>query len=281
MVIFFVLLELLGGRAMLDEENALTMMSGANRDILAPSLMTWNQRGKRPFYATAKLCVEWLLAIALTVLICPLLIILVVLVRITSDGPAFYKQARLGYRGRVFQIYKLRTMVNNAESDTGPVWAAKEDRRITSLGAILRTTHLDELPQLLNVLKGEMSLIGPRPERPEIASQIVQTLPTFRKRLVLRPGITGLAQVLLPADDPDDAALEGVARKLEYDLLYADEMRFFMDVRIYICTICQLVADIMGSICRALTNSYREAVRIHRALPKEPAETSMEYERTA
>jgi lipopolysaccharide/colanic/teichoic acid biosynthesis glycosyltransferase len=264
-----------------DEENASMIMSETNRDVLPRSLMTWNQRSKPRLYASVKRCVEWLLAIALTALICPLLIFLAILVKITSAGPAFYKQARLGYRGRIFQIYKLRTMVNNAESDTGPVWAAKEDRRITSLGAILRTTHLDELPQLLNVLKGEMSLIGPRPERPEIASQIAQTLPAFRKRLVLRPGITGLAQVLLPADDPDDAALEGVARKLEYDLLYADEMRFFMDVRIYICTICQLVADIMGSICRALTNSYRETARINRALPQESTETSMEYERTA
>ena len=270
---------------MLDEENAATIVSGPNRDILPRSLVTWPEQGKRQWYAPVKLGVEWLLAVALTALLLPLLIFLALLVKITSDGPAFYKQSRLGHRGRVFQIFKIRTMVNNAESDTGPVWAAKEDRRITSLGAILRTTHLDELPQLLNVLRGDMSLIGPRPERPEIASQIAQTLPAFRKRLVLRPGITGLAQVLLPADDPADAALEGVARKLEYDLFYADEMRFFMDVRIYICTICQLVADVMGSICRALTNSYREAVRINRQPPEESRETSpktfVEYERMA
>ena len=242
---------------MFDEQNASSELSEINRDILPRSLGVWNRHGQRKWYASVKLCVEWLLAAALTVLSGPLLILLAILVRATSDGAAFYKQARLGRGGQVFQIYKLRTMVKDAETETGPVWAAKEDRRVTFLGAILRKTHLDELPQLINVLKGEMSLIGPRPERPEIASSIVTTLPAFRKRLALRPGITGLAQVMLPADDPSDAARECARRKLECDLLYIREMNLFMDVRIYVCTGCQLIGVVMESVCRVFDKVLR------------------------
>jgi lipopolysaccharide/colanic/teichoic acid biosynthesis glycosyltransferase len=257
---------------MLDEQDASSIVSETNRDILLPSLGAWNLQGNRQWYLTFKQCKDWLLALAMLVLISPLLIFLAVLVKITSEGPIIYKQSRLGYRGRVFEIFKIRTMVKNAELDTGPVWAAKEDSRVTYLGAVLRMTHLDELPQLFNVLRGEMSLIGPRPERPEIASLITQTLPAFRRRLAVRPGITGLAQVMLPADDPADEALECVQRKLECDLYYAGHMGFLMDARIYICTFFRLLALAMESVCLVLTGSARAAIKNNRPIHERSAQ---------
>jgi lipopolysaccharide/colanic/teichoic acid biosynthesis glycosyltransferase len=254
---------------MLNEENASSIISQTNRDILPMSMTVWRPRSKRQWYPAIKFVVEWVLALLLVVLFSPGLVILAILVRATSPGPVIYRQSRLGYRGRVFQIFKLRTMVKDAELETGPVWASKEDRRVTSLGAILRITHLDELPQLFNVLRGEMSLIGPRPERPEIASQIAQALPAFRKRLAVRPGLTGLAQVLLPADDPEDSTLDCVRRKLECDLFYARNIRFLLDVRIYVSTAFRMVALLMESVCRALTNPCRAAVQNDRPLSDE------------
>src|SRR5438067_5752665 len=157
------------------------------------------------WYLAMKCALEWVMALVLLVGGAPLLCLLAVLVKATSPGPAFYAQTRLGRSGRLYRIYKLRTMRQDAEAHSGPVWAAKDDARVTALGRFLRDTHLDELPQLWNVLKGDMALIGPRPERPEIAARIAARLPLFHHRLQVRPGVTGLAQMLLPADDPNDA----------------------------------------------------------------------------
>jgi lipopolysaccharide/colanic/teichoic acid biosynthesis glycosyltransferase len=235
-------------------------LSDTNRDILAPSLIDAMEPDGKGWYLRAKIGIEWMLAVILTILLAPLLLILALLVRLTSDGAAFYKQPRLGCRGRVFQIYKLRTMVKDAEAGTGPVWAAKEDRRITYVGAILRKAHLDELPQLINVIKGEMSLIGPRPERPEIAARISHSLPGFCRRLAMRPGITGLAQILLPADDPHDTAMTCARRKLECDMTYIREAGFLLDLKIYVCTVCQLVCVVMDSICGGFLGPYKREV---------------------
>lgn len=211
---------------------------------------------RRAWYLPIKVAVEWVLALALVLLAAPLMLVLAVLVKVTSPGPAFYSQTRLGRHGRLYKIVKLRTMRHNAEAQTGPVWAAKNDQRITAIGKILRSTHLDELPQLINVLRGEMSLIGPRPERPEIARRIQRDLPEFRQRLAMRPGITGLAQMNLPADDPYDSQLTGVRKKLAQDLFYAREVSFLLDLRIALSTPCYFIAAAIDAVRYGLVRSY-------------------------
>jgi len=168
----------------------------------------------------------------LAVLAAPVIVVLMLLVKLASPGPAFYAQTRLGLRGRRFQIWKLRTMSHNCEAATGPVWSGKNDPRVTPIGRILRDTHLDELPQLWNVLRGEMSLIGPRPERPEIARGIEAAVPGFSLRLQVRPGLTGLAQLRLPPDEDIDQ----VPNKLALDLHYVHHRGPLLDLRILIST---------------------------------------------
>ncbi|MEO6808161.1 MAG: sugar transferase, partial [Isosphaeraceae bacterium] len=155
----------------------------------------------------------------------------------TSRGPAIYRQKRLGRDGQPFMIYKIRSMTHDCERHTGPRWATANDSRVTPVGVILRRTHLDELPQLWNVLRGEMSLIGPRPERPEFAGPLEQALPNYRDRVRIRPGITGLAQVQLPADSD----LESVRHKLACDLLYIDRMNPTLDLRILAATLTKVL----------------------------------------
>lgn len=211
-------------------------------------------------YVLLKVGGEWILAMVLLLTAAPLLLVLAGLVKLTSSGPAFYAQTRLGRRGRHYRIFKLRTMVHNAETRTGPVWASKNDGRVTSLGKFLRRTHLDELPQLWNVVRGEMALIGPRPERPEIAARIEQHVPDFGRRLQMRPGVTGLAQMLLPADDPDDQSFRGVRKKLAHDLFYVRDVTFMLDVRILFCTACYFLGTAIDAIGHTLVSSYRVAI---------------------
>jgi lipopolysaccharide/colanic/teichoic acid biosynthesis glycosyltransferase len=181
----------------------------------------------------------WLVAVVMLVLSLPLMAGLVLLVRLTSRGPGIYRQRRVGLNGRVFTIYKLRTMYIDAEAKTGPVWATEDDPRITPVGRVLRRTHLDELPQLFNVLQGDMGLIGPRPERPEFTDKLALEIRGFRNRLVCRPGITGLAQVCLPSDSD----LAGVQRKLELDLRYLSEATLWLDLQILWRTALRLVGN--------------------------------------
>jgi len=167
-------------------------------------------------------------AIAMLAISWPLILALMALVRLTSRGPALYKQVRLGLNGRPYLILKLRTMFHDCERSTGPQWAKARDPRATPLGRILRATHLDELPQLWNVVRGEMSLVGPRPERPEFVSELERVIPNYRERLRVRPGITGLAQVQLPPDEDVDS----VARKVAYDVYYVERINLWLDLRI-------------------------------------------------
>jgi lipopolysaccharide/colanic/teichoic acid biosynthesis glycosyltransferase len=211
-------------------------------------------------YARVKAALEWSVALLLAVLTGPLMLVLAAAVKITSRGPAFYAQTRLGRNGQKYRIIKLRTMVHNAEAVSGPVWAAKKDRRVTRLGKILRDTHLDELPQLWNVLRGDMALIGPRPERPELAARIEADLPEYRGRLAVRPGITGLAQMLAPADDPNVPLAESVRAKLAYDLLYVRSMGWGMDLRIAVATPCHFLALAVEAVKRVMVQRYGEFV---------------------
>jgi lipopolysaccharide/colanic/teichoic acid biosynthesis glycosyltransferase len=167
-------------------------------------------------------------ALLLAVLTAPLVLLASLGIKLTSRGPVLYSQTRVGRNGRPFAIYKLRTMVHDCERLTGPQWATSRDPRVTRFGRFLRRTHLDELPQLWNVLRGDMSLIGPRPERPEFVGHLEKALPHYRDRLLVRPGVTGLAQVQLPPDTD----LDSVRRKLAYDLYYVRHGGPWMDLRI-------------------------------------------------
>lgn len=179
---------------------------------------------------------RWLGAVLL-LLALPVIGVLALLVRLTSSGPAIYRQRRLGLRGSEFVLYKIRTMRHNAEAHTGPVWCAANDRRVTPIGRFLRWSHLDELPQLYNVARGEMCLVGPRPERPEIANRLEARVPLYGRRLAVLPGITGLAQVRLPADSD----VQSVRRKLALDLAYIRHGSLGLDLRILAATALKVV----------------------------------------
>jgi lipopolysaccharide/colanic/teichoic acid biosynthesis glycosyltransferase len=188
---------------------------------------------RRSWYLPCKALADWICALVLLVLTAPVLLLAALVVKLTSSGPAFYSQTRVGKNGRLFTIYKLRTMLHNCESLTGPRWALPGDPRVTLVGRVLRLSHLDELPQLANVLRGDMSLIGPRPERPEFMPKLNKAIPAYHGRLAVRPGVTGLAQVNLPADTDIDS----VRHKLVYDLYYIRRLSFWLDLRILLCTV--------------------------------------------
>jgi lipopolysaccharide/colanic/teichoic acid biosynthesis glycosyltransferase len=189
------------------------------------------------WYLSAKVGLDLVLGLAILVVAGPVILLAALLVKLTSRGPAFYSQTRLGLNGRSFRIYKLRTMAHDCERRTGPQWATRDDPRVTPLGRLLRRTHVDELPQLWNVLRGQMSLVGPRPERPEFVAHLALAVPCYRDRLLVRPGITGLAQVQLPPDTD----LTSVRRKLAYDLYYVRQIGLGLDLRIILSTLCYLV----------------------------------------
>jgi lipopolysaccharide/colanic/teichoic acid biosynthesis glycosyltransferase len=191
----------------------------------------------------------------------PLGLIIAVLIKLESRGPVFYSQERVGVNrrkldrrtyqktdienhrntdrrqkpmaGNLFRVYKFRTMVNEAEKVSGPVWASKNDPRITRFGLFLRKTRLDEIPQFINILKGEMSLVGPRPERPEFIKELSMQVDNYMGRLNVKPGLTGLAQVNNGYDD----SIESVKQKVKYDLEYIDNRSIWLDFKILIKTV--------------------------------------------
>ncbi len=179
-----------------------------------------------------KRIVDMLIAVPALVASTPLWIIIAALIKIDSPGPVFYKQERVGKSQKRFTIYKFRTMVVNAEENTGPVWSSEEDSRITRVGRVLRRVRLDELPQLLMVIKGEMSMIGPRPERPYFVDKLIQEYPFYYRRLKIRPGITGWAQI----KHPYDQNIEDVRQKLKYDFYYIENLSFSLDLKILLST---------------------------------------------
>jgi exopolysaccharide biosynthesis polyprenyl glycosylphosphotransferase len=163
----------------------------------------------------------------------PLVLILALLVKLTSKGPAFFRQERMGFHGRPFTFAKLRTMVEDAEAECGPIWAARDDPRVTPIGRFLRRSRLDELPQLWNVLIGEMSLVGPRPEREHFVTRFREEIPHYEKRLLVLPGITGWAQV----HQGYDASTDDVIEKLRYDLYYVNHLCLKLDLLVLLKTI--------------------------------------------
>ncbi len=186
------------------------------------------------FYSRAlKRVIDMILAF-FGILICiPVWFIIGPLIKIDSRGSIFYFQSRAGKEGKLFNIIKFRSMIINAESDTGPIWSNPEDKRITRLGKILRRLHLDETPQLVNILKGDMSIVGPRPERPFFVKKLKETYPFYSRRLKIRPGVTGWAQI----NQPFDTNIKDVHQKLKYDFYYIENLSLRLDTHILFRTI--------------------------------------------
>ena len=218
-------------------------------------------------YEMIKALVEMTLAFVMLVISLPLILLAIVLVKLNSRGPSIYTQKRVGSMGRVFTIYKIRTMYHDTERTSGPRWSAPGDPRVTNIGRLLRWSHVDELPQLINILKGEMSLVGPRPERPEFIDQLERALPDYRRRLLVRPGLTGLAQV----QQPPDTDLFSVRRKLNYDLYYVDRMNPWLDFRLIVGTAMKCMGCPFAWIGRVLQlpdPNLCESVKSQRAEPE-------------
>jgi sugar transferase (PEP-CTERM system associated) len=190
----------------------------------------FNRRRRVVFYQNAS---NLAFASVCLLIALPLMLLTALAVRLTSSGPILYRQRRVGMDGETFTVYKFRSMTADAEATTGAVWAARNDPRVTPVGRVIRKIRFDELPQLFNVLKGEMSLVGPRPERPEFVDSLAEQIPYYRHRHAVKPGITGWAQINYKYGD----TLEDTITKLEYDLYYIKNMSFSLDLYIMFHTI--------------------------------------------
>ena len=187
----------------------------------------------RRYFETAKEILDIVLGAILLIVALPILVLCGLIIRLTSKGPVLYTQLRVGKGGKPFRIYKLRTMYPHAEASSGAIWAGKNDSRIVPACRWMRRSHVDELPQLINVLKGDMSLVGPRPERPEILNALKQFCPDVDKRLTVRPGITGLAQIR----NGYDTDLRHFNRKLQFDLEYIRKRHWSLELSILFRTL--------------------------------------------
>ncbi len=194
-------------------------------DIMPQLMPEWEKKLKR--------LIDIIVSMIILTLSFPVILISSVAIKIDSAGPVFFKQERCGQNGKVFRIYKFRSMKKDAEKSTGPVWSRKDDPRITRVGRIIRKIRVDEIPQFINVLKGEMSIVGPRPERPYFVEMLSHEIPYYQRRLKVRPGITGWAQVKHKYDE----TIEDVKTKLRYDLFYIENMSLRMDFKILFRTI--------------------------------------------
>jgi exopolysaccharide biosynthesis polyprenyl glycosylphosphotransferase len=172
-------------------------------------------------------------ALALLLLTLPVLLLAALAVKLDSPGPVFYRQERVGRGGRPFLLVKFRSMVVDAEAGGAPRWASEQDPRVTRVGRVLRLTRVDEVPQVLNVLRGDMALVGPRPERPAFVEQLGRLIPHYHDRACVKPGITGWAQV----NHPYGASVEDARRKLAYDLHYVQRRGLRLDLRILLATV--------------------------------------------
>jgi exopolysaccharide biosynthesis polyprenyl glycosylphosphotransferase len=193
-------------------------------------LKTWESFAKRSL--------DLISSLSVVLLTLPLWIIIAVIIKLNSRGPILYKQIRVGKDGKHFKMFKFRSMRTDAEKHTGPVWAGKNDPRVTKVGRFLRKTHLDEMPQFLNVIKGDMSLVGPRPERPFFVEKLSKEIPLYKHRHRVKPGITGWAQVKYKYDEN----IEDVRNKIKYDLFYIENNSWRLDIKILFNTVYVMVA---------------------------------------
>jgi exopolysaccharide biosynthesis polyprenyl glycosylphosphotransferase len=199
-----------------------------NTQILGEQLMELLPVRLSFWQRTIKALMDRVLAFVVLTAGLPVWAAVALVIRLESRGPVFYRQERVGQGGVRFRIFKFRSMIRDAEKHTGPVWAGKDDPRITRVGAVLRKTRLDEIPQFINVILGEMSVVGPRPERPRFVEELRTVYPFYDKRLTIKPGITGWAQVKLEYD----TSIEDVAEKLKLDFYYIENMSLYLDLEI-------------------------------------------------
>ncbi|HIA30670.1 MAG TPA: lipid carrier--UDP-N-acetylgalactosaminyltransferase [Candidatus Marinimicrobia bacterium] len=217
---------------MMNKPNNPIKITSAQKTLTSPSYST--SFILKHFYARkVKVISDVVFAIVLLIIGLPLWFFIACVIKLDSKGPVFFKQVRLGKNNEKYTLIKFRTMIENAEIETGPVWTDKKDPRITFVGKWLRRFYLDEVPQLFNVLKGEMSIIGPRPERPYFAEQLVKKYPSYLDRLSVKPGLTGWAQI----NQSYDISIEDVGQKLKYDFYYIENLNFIFDLQIMIKTI--------------------------------------------
>lgn len=190
------------------------------------------QRLNAPFAAAGKRFLDIVLSLCLLGFLIPLLVLTALAIKLDSHGPVLYRQRRVGFGGKEFEVFKFRSMIANAEAG-GPQYAAVKDKRITRVGSVIRKFRIDEIPQAINVLKGEMSFVGPRPERPEFVRELEKEIPLYHCRHLVKPGITGWAQVKYEYA----ASVEGARAKLRYDLYYIRHFSPFLDLLIVLMTI--------------------------------------------
>ena len=209
------------------------LTSRVSLNMLRPSWLIFTGRGRQAKVAELlRSTVHWLVALIGLILSLPIIIVTAILIKLESRGPIFYKQDRVGKNGRAFTLAKFRSMRVDAE-ESGPVWASKGDTRTTRVGRIIRKIRIDEIPQFWNILKGEMSFVGPRPERPHFVAQLAQEIPFYEQRHLIAPGLTGWAQIKYPYG----ASTEDARQKLQYDLFYIKNQGLILDAIILFETI--------------------------------------------
>ena len=209
------------------------LTSRVSLNMLRPSWLIFTGRGRQAKGAELlRSVVHWLVALIGAILALPIIIVTAILIKLDSRGPIFYKQERVGKNGRTFTLTKFRSMRVDAEQ-SGPVWASKGDTRTTRVGRIIRKIRVDEIPQFWNILKGEMSFVGPRPERPHFVAQLAREIPFYEQRHLIAPGLTGWAQIKYPYG----ASIEDARQKLQYDLFYIKNQGLMLDAIILFETI--------------------------------------------
>jgi exopolysaccharide biosynthesis polyprenyl glycosylphosphotransferase len=218
------LYEILSGQARTSQLYGIPLI-----DIMPELMPEWEKKLKR--------ISDVIISLLVLLITLPLNFLVAVAIKLDSRGRILFKQDRIGMNGKEFKIYKFRSMHKDAEKNTGPVWSSKDDPRVTRIGKIIRKLRIDEIPQFFNVLKGEMSLVGPRPERPYFVEMLAEQLPYYKRRLKVRPGITGWAQVKHKYDE----SIEDVKVKLRYDLFYIENMSIRMDLKILARTVLVVI----------------------------------------
>jgi exopolysaccharide biosynthesis polyprenyl glycosylphosphotransferase len=214
------LYEILSGQARTSQIYGMPLI-----DIMPELMPEWEKKLKR--------LMDIFISFLILIVSSPIIILTSIAIKIDSKGPIFFKQERLGQNGKPFKVLKFRSMINDAEKYTGPVWSQKDDPRVTRMGKFVRRVRIDEIPQMINVLKGEMSLVGPRPERAFFVEKLSQEIPYYKRRLKVRPGVTGWAQIKHKYDE----TIEDVKIKLRYDLFYIENMSIRMDFKILLRTV--------------------------------------------
>lgn len=193
--------------------------------------------GRKNVYEIAKRIFDLILAIVIGLITLPFYPFIILAIKIDSPGPVFYRQARVGKGEKIFSLIKFRTMIQDAEKNTGPVWASEDDNRSTKVGRFIRRTRIDELPQMWNIVKGEMSFVGPRPERPEFQERLKAQIPFYEERCLVKPGFTGWTQIKYKLDFKRGLTINDTFEKIQYDLYYIKNRSLLLDLGIIVKTI--------------------------------------------